>query len=322
MKKILVLGGNGFIGGHVVDNLVKKGYRVTVFCRHRMAQPNPLGAKEKYDLFFGDIKDKEAVNHAVSKHDGAINLAGILGTSETVDNPYPSVEVNVVGGLNFLQAVREYKLPAVQIAVGNHFMNNSYAITKTTTERFALMFNKEFGTKIAVVRGLNAYGPRQKHAPVRKITPNFIIQALQGKPIKVYGNGEQIMDMVYVEDLADILVRALTEPHGVYDKTFAAGTGEKTTVNHIADTVARIVQKKFKTYKEGAQYVEHVPMRAGEPENAVVVGDPQTLRPLFAAQTVLEGKKGPPGVVLTSLEDGLSKTIDWYYTTYPWKDAT
>ena len=59
--------------------------------------------------------------------------------------------------------IRDSKIPAVYIAVGNHWMNNSYSITKTTAERFALMYNKEHGTKIAVVRGLNAYGPRQKH---------------------------------------------------------------------------------------------------------------------------------------------------------------
>lgn len=302
MKKVIVFGGNGFIGGHVVDNLLDKGFEVTVFARHDFDRDNIMAPHKGYRFFLGDIKDREAVLHAVSKHDGAINLSGILGTSETVDNPYPSVAVNIMGGLNFLQAVREYKIKAVQITVGNHFMNNSYSITKTTVERFALMFNKEHNTQIAIVRGLNAYGERQKHAPVRKITPNFIIPALKGEKIRVNGNGKQIMDMIYVKDLAEILVRALIFDHGVYDKVFEAGTGHKTTVNDIANTINKLTNNKAG--------IEHVPMRAGEPEDSVVLGNPDTLKPLR-----IERNK------LMDIERGLDKTIFWYKNYYEWEKA-
>ena len=210
--KILVLGGNGFIGGHVLEEIASRGITPVSFDRHIIEDPI-FKPECKYDFFLGDVRDRNAVNEAVSKCDGAINLAGILGTSEAVDNPFPAMEANIVGGLNFLQACREHNKRGVQIAVGNHFMNNTYSITKTTVERFALMFNKEHGTKIAIVRGLNAFGPRQKHKPIRKITPNFITRALRGEPIKIFGTGESVMDMIYVKDLARILVEAVLNPN-------------------------------------------------------------------------------------------------------------
>jgi len=195
-----------------------------------------------------------------------------------------------MGGLNVFKAVRDYNVPAVYIAVGNHWMNNSYSITKTTAERFAFMANREWGTRIAVVRALNAYGPGQKAAPVRKIMPNLILPALRGEPIRIYGDGEQVMDMIFVEDVAEILVRALLTDHGTYDEVFEAGTGRATTVNDIAAEVVRQV---------GKGVIEHVPMRPGEPEHSVVRGNPATLIPLRMPE-------------LVSLEDGLVPTIGYY----------
>ena len=296
MKKVLVTG-FGFIGSHIVDELHARGITAVVFDRYQHHEPY-LETDSPYNFMLGDIRDRNAVSEAVGMVDGAINLAGILGTSETVDNPFPSVETNIMGGLNFLEACRKHGKRGVQIAVGNHFMNNSYAISKTTVERFALMYNKEHGTKIAVVRGLNAYGERQKHKPVRKITPNFITRALRGEPIKIYGNGNSIMDMVYVKDLAKILVEALVNPDTKYDKIYSAGTGVKTTVNDIAEVVNRLTDNKAG--------VEHTPMRPGEEEDSIVLGDPATLSELGITH-------------LTGLEEGMAKTVAWYKESYPWR---
>lgn len=284
LMKVLVTGGAGFIGSYVVDNLIERGIKPVVF--------DHLGRKpmEDCDIFLGDTRDYTAVSEAVATCDGVIHLAGVLGTQETISKPQPSVETNIGGGLNVFEAVRHYKLPAVYIAVGNHWMNNSYSITKTTAERFALMYNKEHGTRIALVRGLNAYGPRQKHYPVRKIMPNFILPALKGEEITVYGNGEQIMDMIYVADLAEILVRALLNDHGVYDRAFEAGTGRKTSVKFIAEEVIRQV---------GNGSVKYVPMRPGEAENSVVLADVETLLPLGDMK-------------MTTLEEGIAITVPYF----------
>lgn len=282
--KILVTGGNGFIGSWVVKNLREKEHEVLVFDHERRDEP----------VFLGDVKDYTDVDEAMKSCDGFIHLAGVLGTQETVDQPLPAIETNILGSLNVFQAARRHKKKGVYIAVGNHFENNPYSISKTTAERFALMFNKEHGTQIAVVRAMNAYGPGQKSKPVRKIMPNFILPALQGGKIEVYGDGDQIMDMIYVADLAEILVRALLMPHGIYDRVFEAGTGIATTVNQIAEIVISVV---------GRGYITHAPMRPGETEHVRVLADPTTLAALYYDPSLF-----------TNLATGIAKTIPFYET--------
>ena len=286
--KILVTGGTGFIGSHVVDTLIEKGHIVTVFERE---QSFPLRKNTK--IFLGDIKDKEAITTAISSHDGLIHLAGLLGTAETIDNPHFSVDVNISGALHCYDAIRQYKKKAVVITVGNYTWNNSYAITKYAAERFAFMYNKEHKTQIAVVRGLNVYGPRQKAAPVKKVVPNFILSALQNKDIEIFGDGEQLMDLIYVADTAEILVRALLHDHLAYDEVLEAGSGKLVTVNHLAELIIRLSGSK--------SVLVHHPLRSGEPVHSVTKGDPKTLK-------VLGWKEAN----FISLENGLKQTIDWY----------
>jgi len=264
--RIAVTGGNGFIGSHVVDRLVDRGYVVTVVDR----QGYPHRSDVKYEL--GDIRDQVFVNNLAGRHEGIINLAGILGTSETVENPHSTISSNLHGALNIFDAIRAHKIRGVHITVGNYWMNNPYAITKNAAENIALLYNEAYGSRISVVRGLNAYGERQKAYPVRKLMPNLILPALAQTPIKIFGDGYQKMDMIYVGDLAEVLVRALVLDHGAWHTVIEGGSGTGPTVNEICDTVLKVTQSK--------SIVEHTPMRQGEPERAVVVGNPDTMAPL------------------------------------------
>lgn len=288
--RILVTGASGFIGSHVVDEAISRGLEVISFDR-RVGEGLKGGRGE---VFLGDITDYHAVREAVNHADYAINLAGILGTQETINDPIPSIQVNTIGALNFFRACVPtdfHRVKAVQIGVGNYWMNNSYSISKSSAIRFAQMYNKEHGTQIAMVRALNAYGPRQKHKPVRKIIPTFIHKAFNGENIEIYGDGEQVMDMIYVTDLAKILVDAATLDHGVYDKVFEAGTGANITVNQIAKQVIEETRSKSK--------IVHIPMRPGEEPGAVVKGNPETLKPLGERE-------------LIQFKEGIRKTVEWY----------
>jgi len=294
MQRVLVTGGAGFIGGYVCEELSRRGFEVVVFDHIRRAS--------RFEVFLGDIRDEVAVNEAVAHAEGVIHLGGVLGTQETIKNPRPAAHTNVIGGLNILEACSQYDVPMVNIAVGNYWMNNTYSITKNTVERFAEMFVRFRGSRVSTVRALNAYGPRQVAAEpygpsrVRKVMPSFVCRALSGLPIEIYGDGNQIMDMIYVADVAKILVSALekTGRDGA-SGTFEAGTGRRTTVNDIAYMVVAEVARQGGPVTE----VVHLPMRPGEDEGSVVIGDPSTLEPLDI---------GP----LLSLEAGIEDTVRYF----------
>ena len=302
LKHVLVTGGNGFIGRYVVEELDRRGYQTYVLDRKRSFTAGWSVNREHY---FGDIKDATLVSEAVSHVDGVIHLAGVLGTQETIENPLPAAETNILGGLNVIGACAQYDVPLVNIAVGNWWMNNTYSITKNTVERLVAMTAKYRGKTMTSVRALNAYGPRQVPVPpygpsrVRKIMPSFICRALSGLPIEVYGEGDQVMDMVYVADVASILVSTLEMLDGgqVPVKTIEAGTGRKTTVKDIANIVAQEVRTQAKV----GTIINFLPMRPGEDEHSVVLGDPETLLQIHY-----------PKDSLITLEEGVAKTVAYF----------
>lgn len=283
--QVLVTGGQGFIGRYVIATLQAQGHTPVSFDRARTIAPACAHV-------LGDVRDSVAVAESVARVEGVIHLAAVLGTQETVAAPEIAIATNISGSVTVFQACARFHVPCVYITVGNHWMQNPYSITKTCAERFAWMANQEWGARIAVVRALNAYGPGQRAAPVRKIVPAFMEAARTGRAIEIYGDGLQIMDMIHVRDVADILVRALLVPHGQYQTPFEAGTGRRTTVREIAMMVARA--------GGSAHLPVYLPMRPGEPWSSVVLGDPETLRPLYDGRLPRQ----------TTLEEGLAELID------------
>lgn len=289
--KVLVTGGSGFIGQHVVSALVAQGYEPIVFDRKRNATATSI---------FGDIRDATHVTEAMSCVDGFVHLAGVLGTQETVNNPRPAVETNIIGGLNVLEAAAQYRIPGVYIGVGNWWMNNPYSITKTTVERFAAMYNENRGTRVNIVRAMNAYGPGQSapkpygSSSVRKIAPSFICRALNNDPIEVYGDGNQVSDMVYVSDVARTLVLALNKAKkGELLPAIETGPAEHNSVLQIAELVVELTGSKSK--------IVHLPMRPGEVAGAAVTADLESMK-----------RAGVDPRDFVSLRDGMSRTISYY----------
>lgn len=299
--KVLVTGGQGFIGRYTVEELLARGHDVIVLDRHHHVD---FGTP-RVEHMLGDIRDATAVTEGMAHSQAWIHLGGVLGTAETIFNPRPAAETNILGGLNVLEAAAQYKLPGINIAVGNYWMNNTYSITKNTVERFSEMFYKERGLQVTNLRALNAFGPRQSVAApygdskVRKIMPAFACRALTGTDIEVYGDGNQIMDMVYVADVAKALVSAMehTAEHGRVNEVIQAGSGVPTTVNDIANAVIDEVERQTGT-RVG---IKHLPMRPGEPDNSIVLGNPETLRLV-----------GVNPDELLSLEAGLVPTIKYF----------
>ncbi|MBI2031570.1 MAG: SDR family NAD(P)-dependent oxidoreductase [Candidatus Levybacteria bacterium] len=289
---ILVTGGRGFIGSHLVDRLSRDGYKVITF--DNSTKQIPTG-ETSIKHIQGDIADEEEIKRAVSQSKYVFHLAGVLGTSETIDDPVYAVRENIFGALTVLEAIKDQGKRGTMITIGGIDWPNPYAITKKVAEDFSLMYQSEYGVDVKVVRGLNVYGPRQKHAPVRKAVPNFIVRALQNEPLEVFGDGTQILDLVYVEDMAEVMIRSMqlrSYVHHVMD----AGTGKGITVNELARTIVGLTDSRSP--------IMHFPMRQGEPEHSVTLGDTRTLEAIGYVPS-------------TPLVEGLRKTILWYKEHLP-----
>lgn len=308
--KVLVTGGNGFIGSATCRSLLRQGMQVAVLDPRAM-EPG-RGMVPGVEMRLGDTRDATAVTEAVAHVDGVIHLAGVLGTQETITNPLPAAETNILGGLNVLQACSQYDTPMVNIGVGNWFENNTYSLTKHAVERFGFMYARYRAARVCTVRALNAYGPGQSVAApygtskVRKIMPSFIARALHDDVIEVYGDGRQVMDMIHVDDVADTLVAALLYlfDNGGTDHVFEVGTGRSTTVLDIAQCVRDVVVGLYGIRPS----IEHLPMRPGETPGVEVRADVSTLEPLAPF--------GIDPINFTSLEEGTVGTVDHYASIF------
>lgn len=311
--KIGITGGAGFIGQHVTEVAIQRGHHVVVFDHAgRLAPHLDLTYNgtdwSSYDVVtrrMGDVRDEVAMCELAAHVDGIIHLAACLGTQETIRNPRPATMTNVQGGLNFLEAIAQYDIPGVYIGVGNHWMLNTYSISKSVIERFVAMFNRERGTRCNIVRLVNAYGPRQTIAPpygaakVRKITPSFTCRALTGAPIEVYGDGTQVSDMVWVRDGAEALVRSLEAAHdgAVLDRAVEVGSVDHTQVRDVAAEVI----KAAAALGFPPVGIVNLPMRPGETPDTPVIADTSTLAGI-----------GMDPANLKPLADGIAETVKWY----------
>ncbi len=293
--KIGITGGAGFIGSWITDRLIAGGYRVVCFDHRGNA---PQGA----EVFLGDVRDATAVTELAAAVDGIIHLAAVLGTAETIDNPRPAAETNIIGTLNVFEACAQYRLPCVNAAVGNaRIGRGTYCVTKTCAEDFVAMYVQDRGQRFVSVRPMNAYGPRQKaptpwgSSKVRKIIPTFVCSGLTGSPLPLYGAGEQISDCVWVGDVARAFVAALEVAAGagpLPDRPVEVGPIESHTVRQVAELVLDEV---------GGGALELLPMRPGEPARAVVKADTSTLASI-----------GLDAAEFVPLADGIAETVRWF----------
>jgi UDP-glucose 4-epimerase len=239
--RIAVSGGSGFIGRATITAAENAGNDVWSFDR---ADGNDV---------LGDLA-------ALSGADTVIHLAGVLGTSELFDNPEWAVEVNIKGTLRILEWCRANGAGYVGITMPPVFPS-VYTATKVCAQSLATNWHRAFGVPVSHVRAFNAYGPGQAHGPghPQKIVPTFARAAWTGRPVPVWGDGTQTVDLVHADDVGRMLVDAAG--HGD-DAVFDAGTGEAVTVNEVAEVVLGITGS--------SAGVEYLPMRTGEEATTVV----------------------------------------------------
>ena len=284
--RILVTGGAGFVGKHLVKKLTVD-HEVTVLDNFFIG--DRIGFLGNVNLVNGDILDAKLVND-ISDVDVIYHLAGVLGTHELFDNIMVAEDVNVKGTLIMLEVARKYGAKFIFPSKPNIWLD-PYTITKEAAERWTQLYHKWFGVSTIIMKWFNLYGPGQRSSPVQKVVPTFIEKALRNRPLPVFGDGMQTMDLTYIDDIVEASFKAMTVERAV-GETILIGTGVETTVNELAELVIDLTDSKSE--------IEHLPLRRGE-----------TPRTRICADTT-KTKKILNFTARNNLEQGLSKTIRWW----------
>ncbi|MCW6003853.1 NAD-dependent epimerase/dehydratase family protein [Micromonospora sp. CPCC 205371] len=241
--KIAVTGGRGFIGQATLRAADAAGHDVFAF--------------DRPDDILGNLDGLAGADHV-------IHLAGVLGTSELFDAAEEAITTNVVGTLRVLQWCEAHGAGFTAITMPPVFPS-VYTATKICADRLATAWHLAKGVPVSHVRAFNAYGAGQKHGPghPQKILPTFATEAWHGRPIPIWGDGKQTVDLVHADDIGRMLIEATG--HGD-DAVFDAGTGIAVSVNELADAIINI------TGSTGGKL--YLPMRAGEiPTHIVAEGE-------------------------------------------------
>ena len=251
--KIILTGGAGFIGRYVKQHAEAAGHDVVLFDR----------------MHGGDVRSKDDIDVSFTGADHVIHLAGVLGTHELFDTPQLAIDVNITGTLNVLEWCRRNRASYTGILMPDVFPS-IYTATKVAAARLATAYHRDHGIPVSHVRAYNAHGPGQAHGPghPQKILPTFATEAWAQRPIPIWGDGKQTVDLVTANDLGRMLVDAVQFGD---DDIFDGGTGTPLSVEAVAIFVACYVELKL-----GKSFVPrfvNLPMRRGEiPTHIVATG--------------------------------------------------
>jgi len=246
--KVLVLGGNGFIGSHILDKLLAAGHKVRVYDRapEHFRAPNP-----KVDYRVGGFEDQISIAEALVGIDVVVHCISTTVPSTSMLDPVGDIQQNLIGTVNLLslmeaQKVKKivylssggtvYGIPDVSPIVEEHPLRpiSPYGLVKVAIENYIYMRHKNNGLEYTILRISNPFGPRQGHGGVQGVIGTYLFKASQGEPLQVWGDGSVVRDFIYIEDLANLITMSATEN---IDGTFNAGVGYGLS---IADIITKI----------------------------------------------------------------------------------
>lgn len=315
MKKVLITGGAGFIGSHVADRFLAEGWEVHVLDNLYNGKRENVPAEASFHEL--DIRDA-AVADLVRKlkPEVLVHLAAQMDVRKSVADPAFDAQVNVLGSLNLLEAVREHS-PATRVvfsstggAVYGDFTEppnvetyaknpeSPYAISKLAVENYLAYYGRVHGLEYAVMRFANVYGPRQDPHGEAGVVAIFCNRILAEKPMTIFGDGLQTRDYVFVGDVVDATYRGATarlpKMHLLDTRAYNVGTGVPTDVLRLANVLMASAGTSTP--------VEHAPERPGEQRTSYL--------DVTKAARELGWK---PAV---SLEDGLAKSFAWFHARH------
>jgi UDP-glucose 4-epimerase len=267
---VLVTGGAGFIGSHVVDQLVDKGYRARILDNLSTGSLNNIKGhvkSGKIEFIEGDIRDVSAVEESLQGIDVVIHLAALVSVPLSIVNPDLTFEINVKGTMNLLhfsvkQSVKRFvfisscsvygdpnQLPVIEQTPPNPI--SPYAESKLSGERYCLGFSERGLLQSVVLRFFNVYGPRQTMNDYSGVITRFIDCCRQKLPLTIYGDGSQTRDFVNVKDTAAaILASAENKLNG---EVFNIGSGKPISIDKLAKVVLELTDKNIEIRYENAR---------------------------------------------------------------------
>jgi UDP-glucose 4-epimerase len=247
--RVLVVGGNGFIGSHVIDALLTQRVRIVVFDQSPERFRSPVPGVE---YIFGKINHNLSLQSALRQgFDSIIHLASITTPKSFNDNPLPDLE-NVAATCELLELCAEfdvkkfifassggtvYGIPNILPIHENHLTNPicSYGIGKLAAEKYVHLYSRKYGLTHVILRIANPYGARQSPESCQGVIPVFMSRILQGKPLDFWGDGSVVRDFISVQDVAAMFLLALKSDHA---GIFNVGTGIGTSVSQIVDVIS------------------------------------------------------------------------------------
>ena len=327
--KLLVTGGAGFIGSAVVRLAVARGHEVVnldaltyAACLENVAS---VSASPLYSFEQADIRDLPALEAIFQKHqpDAVMHLAAESHVDRSIDGPQAFIETNVMGTYNMLQAARHYwegrgKPKAFRFhhistdevfgslgATGQfteetpYDPRSPYSASKASSDHLVRAWAETYGLPVVLTNCSNNYGPF--HFP-EKLIPVVILSALAGKPIPIYGKGENVRDWLYVEDHADALLLVLEK--GALGRSYNIGGENERSNLELVQTICTILDALKPASEPYADLIEFVSDRPGHDLRYAI--DPTRIR---------EELGWRPSV---TVEEGLEKTVRWYLENEEW----
>lgn len=317
MPHALVTGGAGFIGSHVCELLVERGYRVDVLDNLSSGKRENVAAGAT--LHVGDIRSPEAAQMiGTGQYDVVVHLAAQIDVRKSVADPACDAAINVLGTLNLLEAIRRneaarhtrFVFASSGGALYGDFAappspetstkepESPYGITKLAAECYLRYYGRVHGMETVALRFGNVYGPRQDPFGEAGVVAIFCNKILSGTPMTVFGDGLQTRDYVYVGDVARAVTSAtsarLAPSDRLDERAFNIGTGVASSVLRLTEVLERASGKTVS--------IEFAPARPGEQRTSVLA--------------VAQASRGLNWTPSVSLEDGLARTYAWFAERY------
>lgn len=313
-KNVLITGGLGFIGSNLAMRLVDVGARVTLvdslIPEYGGNLWNVESIKDRVKINICDVRDEHAMKYLVQGHDFLFNLAGQTSHLDSMNNPFPDLEINARAQLSILESCRHYN-PDIKLVFAStrqmygvpqylpvderHPLKpvDVNGINKMAGEWYHLVYNNVYGIRASVLRLTNTYGPRMRVMDARQTFLGiWIRKIIEGAPIQVFGDGKQIRDFNYVDDVVEALLLA-AQSEDANGEIFNLGADDPI---NLKDTAEMLIQAA-----ETGVY-EIIPFPAER--KAIDIGD------FYADYRKIRAKLGWKPTVL--LEEGLRRTVEYY----------